>query len=487
MSSQGAGNGPLNTAVPQAKTYADPGRIPRWGETLAPERGSLWWRVLWIGGGLILILLLVWFLYQREMSVTPAGGRIGQGGPMPVGVAKAQAGDMPITLNALGTVTPLATVTVRPQVSGPIVKFDFQEGQIVKAGDVLAEIDPRPYQAALDEMKGTLAKDQAALANAITDVHRYQTLFAEKAISQQILATQQALVLQDQGTIVSDKANVETAALNLQYAKVTSPIAGRVGIRQVDLGNLVQAGQTNGIVVVTQLQPMSVVFSLPEDNVGQVAGRMNSGAKLQADAFDRAQTQQIASGTVSAVDSEIDPTTGTVKVRATFDNSDNALFPQQFVNIKLLVDTLHDQTLVPAAAIQRGSQGSFVYVVTPDKRVEMRGVTLGPANATNVSITKGLKPGDTVVVDGADRLTDDAKVTIPNSSTSIAAPSANTGSSEDDAIAAQRKARFEKMLKTLPPDQQAALRKMSPDDRRAWFRAHRGQFGHRRGGGGGGP
>jgi multidrug efflux system membrane fusion protein len=485
MSSQGAGEGSANTALPQAGRYADPGRVPRWGEIGMPARDSMWWRVLWIGGGLLLVLLLIWGLTIWD-AAAPAGGRFAQGGPMPVGVAKAQSGDMPITLNALGTVTPLATVTVRPQVSGPIVKFDFQEGQMVKAGDVLAEIDPRPYQAALDQVKGTLAKDKAALANAITDLHRYQALYAaDKAISQQILATQQALVGQDQGTIVTDQANIEAADLNVQYTKITSPVAGRVGIRQVDLGNLVQAGQTNGIVVVTQMQPMSVVFSLPEDNIGEVASRVNSGAKLEADAYDRAQTQQLATGTLTAVDSEIDPTTGTVKIRATFDNTDSALFPQQFVNIKLLVDTLHGQTLVPPAAIQRGAQGTFVYVVKPDKTVEMRGVTLGAANAQFQSITQGLKPGDTVVVDGADRLKDDAKVIIPASSAAIAAPSAAGGA--QDAISAQRAARFQKMLKMLPHDQAAALQKMTPDQRRAWFKAHRGQFPHRHGGGGGGP
>ncbi|HXM00461.1 MAG TPA: MdtA/MuxA family multidrug efflux RND transporter periplasmic adaptor subunit [Rhizomicrobium sp.] len=465
-----------NTLTDETPSYAD--RASTWGDTHVPGGA----RVLWIGGGLILVGLLVWYLVHSQTAVQ-TGGRFGQGGPMPVGVARAVAGTMPITLDALGTVTPLATVTVRPQVSGNIVKFDFQEGQLVKAGDVLAEIDPRPFQAALDQAKGVLDKDKAALANAIIDEQRYQKLLSLKAISDQIYATQVALVAQDKGTVKSDEGTVETAALNLSYTKVTSPVAGRVGIRQVDVGNLVQAGQTNGIVVVTQIQPMSVVFSVPEDNIDQVTTRMNSGATLTAEAYDRGQTQKLASGTLSAVDSEIDTTTGTVKMRAMFDNTDNALFPQQFVNIRLLVDTLQDQTLVPAAAVQRGSQGAFVYVVAPDKTVAMRTVTLGATDGTNVAITQGLKPGDTVVIDGADRLRDGSEVTIPNSTAKIAAPSAGGASASGDA----RAARFQRMLSHLPADQRAALEKMTPEQRHAWFQAHRGQFHHGGGGGGGGP
>jgi multidrug efflux system membrane fusion protein len=460
----------------QARAYA--GRATRWSETHVPGGA----RVFWIGGGLLLVLLLVWFLTHSQSAVE-SGGRFGQGGPMPVGVAKAAAGPMPITLDALGTVTPLATVTVRPQVSGNIIKFDFQEGQFVKAGDVLAEIDPRPFKAALDQAKGTLDKDRAALANAIVDERRYRALVATKSVSDQVYATQVALVGQDRGVVKSDEGNVEAAALNLTYCRITSPVDGRVGIRQVDIGNLVQAGQTNGIVVVTQIQPMSVVFSLPEDDIDQVTARMNAGATLTADAYDRAQTQKLASGTLSAVDSQIDTTTGTVKLRAMFDNADNALFPQQFVNIRLLVDTLQNQTLVPAAAIQRGSQGAYVYVVLPDKTVAMRTVTLGPTDGTNVAIAGGLKAGDTVVVDGADRLRDGSEVTIPNSNARITAPSAaSAGDQPTDA----RRARFQRLLQSLPPDQRAALQKMTPAERRAWFMQHREQF-HRHGGGGGGP
>jgi membrane fusion protein, multidrug efflux system len=483
MNGEGPGKSALDATADQVRYHASQARsaaarATSWGETHLPGGA----RALWIGGGLILVLLLVWFLVHNQ-SAQQAGSRFAQGGPMPVGVARATAGDMPITLNALGTVTPLATVTVRPLVSGAIVKFDFQEGQMVKAGDVLAEIDPRPFQAALDQAKGTLDRDRALLANANIDLRRYQTLAAQNAVSQQILATQVSLVHQDEGIVKSDAANVDAAALNLSYCKIASPVAGRVGIRLMDIGNLVQAGQANGIVVVTQIQPMSVIFSLPEDDIDQIMTRVNGGATLTADAYDRTQTQKLASGTLSAVDSQIDTTTGTVKLRAMFDNADSALFPAQFVNIRLLVDTLHDQTLVPAAAIQRGSQGAFVFVVAPDKTVAMRTVTLGPSDGTNVTITKGLKSGDTVVIDGADRLRDGGEVTIPNSSTAIAAPSApGAGDSAGDA----RKARFQRLLQSLPPDQRAALQKMTPDERRAWFMQHRGQFHHHGGGGGGG-
>jgi multidrug efflux system membrane fusion protein len=383
-------------------------------------------RFAWIAAGALLVLLLIWFLKQGE-GTGARSRRVEFGGPTPVGVAKAAQGDMPVTLNALGTVTPIATVTVRPQVSGAIVKFNFTEGQMVKAGAVLAEIDPRPYQAAYDSAKGALDRDRAALANAVIDLHRYQALAKANAIAGQQVATQAALVQQDQGTVKLDEANVAAAAVNLKYCTITSPVTGRAGIRQMDLGNLVQAGQTNGIVIITQMQPMSVVFSLPEDNVGQILGQLHSGATLTATALDRNQTRTIATGKLAALDSAIDPTTGTVKLRALFDNSDSALFPNQFVNVRLLVNTLHDQTLVPVAAIQRGADGTYVFVVSPDKTVSMRAVTLGPGNSTNVAITKGLRPGDTIVVDGADRLKDGAEVTIPKPVGTISAPSAGAG------------------------------------------------------------
>jgi membrane fusion protein, multidrug efflux system len=415
--------------VSSIKTNGSDVRIMGWARTaarLGAEKLRKGGRFVWIAVGLLLILLLIWFLRQGEGASTHRR-RVEFGGPTPVGVAKAAQGDMPVTLNALGTVTPIATVTVRPQVSGAIVKFNFAEGQMVKAGAVLAEIDPRPYQAAFDSAKGALDRDRAALANANIDLRRYQALAATNAISGQQVATQAALVKQDEGTVKLDEGNLAAAAVNLKYCTITSPVTGRAGIRQMDPGNLVQAGQTNGIVVVTQMQPMSVVFSLPEDNVDQILAQLRSGATLIATALDRNQTRMIATGKLTAVDSAIDPTTGTVKLRAIFDNSDNALFPNQFVNVRLLVNTLHDQTLVPVAAIQRGAEGTYVFVVSPDKTVSMRAVALGPGDSAHVTITKGLRPGDTVVVDGADRLKDGAEVTIPKPVGAISAPSTGAG------------------------------------------------------------
>ncbi|HJW41480.1 MAG TPA: efflux RND transporter periplasmic adaptor subunit [Rhizomicrobium sp.] len=414
---------------------------------------SSWWdglpsgrTLLWIALGLVVVGLIVW---RVETTKPATQGRFGQGGAQAVGVATASNGDMDITLNALGTVTPLATVTVRPQVSGTIVKFDFTEGQMVKAGAALAEIDPRPFQAALDQAKGQLARDQASLNNAIVDLKRFAALSAQNAISNQQYATQAALVQSDRGVVQSDQANVKSAAINLEYARITSPVDGRVGIRQVDIGNIVSAGQTNGIVVVTQEQPISVLFSLPEDNIGDVMSRTSAGAKLTVYAYDRGQTVQLATGTLATVDNQIDTTTGTVKARAMFDNSDGKLFPNQFVNVRLLVDTLHGQTLVPVAAVQRGAEGNYVFVVQPDKTVAQRTVTLGPGNATMVSIAQGLKPGDVVVVDGADRLRDGSEVALPNATAPSAKPSAPAagaaGASDTDRAA--RRAKMQAALK----------------------------------------
>jgi len=473
--------------------------LARSGEVLERVRG---WssrrlpggeKTLWIALGLVLLGLFVWAILPGD--TISSGGRFGMAGPQPVGVAVAQKGSIDVTLNALGTVTPLATVTVRPQVSGQIVRFAFQEGQMVKAGDLLAEIDPRSFQAALEQAQGQLARDNALLANARLDLKRYQALSAANSISQQTLATQAALVKQYEGTVISDKANVDAAAINLGYTKITSPVAGRIGIRQVDIGNFVSAGQTNGIVVVTQLQPISVLFTVPEDNVRAVATRFNAGEHLPVDAYDRSQTTKLAAGRLGAIDNEVDVTTGTVKLRAMFDNEEGALFPNQFVNVRLLVQTLHNQVVVPAAAIQRGAEGVFVFVVKPDHTVAMRTVTLGQQQDDRVAIAKGLNPGETVVVDGADRLRDGAEVTIPSGQKVANVAGAANATALPAAARGDRRAKLMQAcgadLKKYCGDAQgpamfACMREKRDSFSQGCQAALKAMHGHR-GGGGGGP
>ena len=410
----------------------DSGNSSTWGGVKAwgHRNPRLSW-ITWAAVGLALVALLVWAIYPKPVTNT----RLNQG-PQPVGVAAAVSGPINVTLNALGTVSPLATATATPQVSGLLMKLYFTEGQMVKAGDLLAQIDPRPYQAALDQVKGQLAKDQSTLAGAEVDLNRYQGLMAANAIAKQTVDDQTATVSTDKGIVEADKANVETASINLRYTSIVSPVTGRVGLHQVDVGNIVTANQATGIVSVTELSPMSVVFTVPEDNIPQIMGRLSQGAVLETDAWDRSQTNKLAAGKLATVDNQVDPTTGTVKFRAMFDNTDLKLFPQQFVNIRLLVDTLQNQTVIPVAAIQRGASGTFVFIVNPDKTVAQRSVKLGIQDGDKVAIADGLKAGDTVVVDGADRLRDGSQVAIPAAGQQkIAQPS---GAAADAARAAQR-------------------------------------------------
>jgi multidrug efflux system membrane fusion protein len=371
-------------------------------------------RIAIVVTGVLIVVLLVWLLSSGGKTHRPTGFDEATQ-PVPVGVATAKRADIRVTRDALGAVTPLATVVVKPEVSGILKSINFKEGQMVHAGDVLAEIDPRPYQAALDQAKGALARDEAQYENAQIDLKRYQTLWAQKAISQQILATQEALVRTDAGTVEADRGALEAAAVNLGFCKITSPVAGRVGLRQVDIGNYVQVGVTTEIVAVTQVQPISVLFTVPEDDVPVLNARVHSGADIAVEAYDRAQQTRVATGRLSNMDNEVDPTTGTVKIRAMFDNSDGHLFPQQFVNVKILLDTLHDQTAVPAAAVQHGASGDFVFLVRPGQTVAMRSVALGTVDGDTVDVERGLSTGDVVVVDGADRLRDGSRVSIGGS------------------------------------------------------------------------
>jgi len=367
------------------------------------------------------VLALIAFGIYRFVapSSTPAtgngsaAGRSGALPPQPVGAATIGRGDIRVVLNALGTVTPLATVTVRTQISGLLVQVGFAEGQLVHKGDFLAQIDPRPYQVALQVAEGTLARDQALLKNAQLDLGRYRTLVAQDSLSRQQLDTQAALVQQYTGTLKADQAQIDSAKLNLVYCHIIAPITGRAGLRQVDEGNYVQTGDANGIVVITQLQPISVIFSLPEDNVPEITRQAPNGAGLPVAAFDRADLHQLASGELETIDNQVDTATGTVKFRALFDNLDGALFPNQFANAKLLVETLHGVAVAPATAIQRGEPGTFVYAVRPDDTVHVQPVKLGPVDGDKVEIESGLSEGDRVVTDGADRLREGAKVTIP--------------------------------------------------------------------------
>ena len=455
-------------------------------------------RVVWFALALALLALLIWAIYPAKQ--TGRRGQISQGA-QPVGVARVISGDINVTVNALGSVTPLATATVRPQVTGMLTKLNFTEGQMVKKGDTLAQIDPRPYQAVLDQARGQLARDSATLANAKVDLVRYQQLLAQNAIAQQQVATQSALVKSTEGVLVADQANVESASINLGYTNIVSPVEGRTGIHLLDIGNIVTASQSSGIVVVTQLQPMSVLFTIPEDRIGQVMARVNGGATLPVDVYDRSQTNKITSGALSAVDTVVDPTTGSVKLRALFGNEDNKLFPAQFVNVKLLVDTLHNQTVVPVAAIQHGADGTFVFVVTPEKTVNQRDVKTGVQDGNNIQILSGIKPGDTVVVDGADRLRDGADVEIPNQTVKIAAPSGANSDAANAARRAEMTAALNKAcsedVKKLCPTAQPGSREMrmclfqnrdslGADCSKAWSQMRRGGGGGRRGGGGGG-
>jgi multidrug efflux system membrane fusion protein len=362
----------------------------------------------------ILILLLlagvVWWNRQGSAPQQANSGR--NAAPMSIVPEVVSKGDIGININALGTVTSLATVTIRSQISGQLVRVAFKEGDEVKKGDLLAEIDSRPYEATLAQAKGQLARDEALLKGAQVDLTRYQGLAAQNAVPRQTLDTQTALVAQDQGTVEADRATVRSAEVNLQYCRIISPLDGRVGLRLVDQGNYVTPGDVNGLVVITQLQPISVLFTVPEDNLQAIAKRIQAGAVLPATAYDRSGASKIADGTLQTFDSQIDQTTGTIKLRAQFTNDTRVLYPNQFVNIRLLLDTHKDVTTISTAGVQRGVPGTFVYLVNADSTVSVRPVQLGATEGDRVEILSGLTPGDRIVIDGADKLRDGAKINV---------------------------------------------------------------------------
>jgi multidrug efflux system membrane fusion protein len=413
------------------------------GATAAGSSKSRWWPWVLVLG---IIALGGWYYRtthsasQAADAATPGAPGRGKGGAgagnfvVPVVVATAQRGDLPVYFNGLGTVTAFNTVTVRSRVDGQLISVAFKEGQFVHEGDLLAQIDPRPFQVQLEQAMGQLAKDQAQRKDAEVNLERYKLLFKEGVIPQQQLDTQGALVGQSDGAITSDQSQINNAKLQLTYSRITAPISGRIGLRLVDAGNIVHASDTNGLLVITQLQPISVIFSLPQDQLPQVNAKLRGGVQLPVDAYDRDDTARIASGKLQTIDNQIDLTTGTYKLKSIFTNADNSLFPNQFVNVHLLVDTMHNLTIVPAPAIQRGPQGTYVYAVGNDNKVKIRTVAIALTAGNSVGLSSGLNPGDVVVIDGQDKLQDDSKIVPtpsggnPGASRKGAAPSSSQGS-----------------------------------------------------------
>jgi multidrug efflux system membrane fusion protein len=387
----------------------------------AAKRGRWRWLIY------LLLLALIGFGAWRFLAPKTQNQPHTQAEAQPVGAAKVATGDIDQTLSGLGTVTPLATITVQTQINGQLTEVGFKEGQMVQKGDFLAQIDPRPYQAALDLAEGQLAHDQGLLDQAESDLQRYTTLSRQDSIAQQQVADQKFLVQQDKGLVQQDQANIETAKLNLVYCHIVAPVTGRVGLRLVDPGNYVQTGSPTGLVVLTEVEPISIVFVLPEDAIPDVWREVRSGKTLTVTAYNRTDNKLIATGALESVDNEIDTTTGTVKLRATFPNTDEALFPNQFVNARLLVRKIAGATIAPVAAIQQGAPGTFVFLIKPDGgTVGVAKVATGVTEGDQIQIESGLKAGDSVVVDGADRLRDGSKVRV-SADQSNAAPNLNDG------------------------------------------------------------
>jgi len=391
-----------------------------------PKHWAVW-------GAILCMLFGAGFLLSQRSSGTQGKGKKGKGGaggPIPVSVAKVTKGNMNEYINSLGTVTSVYTVTLASRVTGALTEIHFREGQLVHKGDLLAVIDPRPYAATYLQAQGQLERDQAMLQNARIDLNRYQTAFQQHAVPEQQVATQQALVNQDEGTVKLDQGNLDAAKINVDYTRITSPIDGRVGLRGVDLGNIVPANGATGIVTITQLQPITVIFTMAEDYLDEVVQQMQHHRTLRVDARSRDNETELAQGNVLAIDSQIDTTTGTVRVRATFANPDNILFPNEFVNARLLVKTLMGVNIIPTAAIQRNNDVAFVYVVNPNGTVKSQNITVATTDDNNAAVT-GVVPSETLVTDGFDKLQDGAKVAV-RQPRQVGSPVPNTAGSPEE-------------------------------------------------------
>jgi multidrug efflux system membrane fusion protein len=398
--------------MPTKRVPSPPGRTGG-GAPRRSRRGWVWFAILVVVG------IAAYYFWSRRTPAPAGDGAKGAAGgsqkkgfgAIPVVAAKAHKGNIPVYYVNLGGVLPIYTVTIRSRVDGELMDVHYKEGDIVQKGAPLIEIDPRPYEAALTQAQGQLIRDQALLDNARIDLARYKTLVTQNAVPEQQLATQQALVTQDEGIVKTDQGAIDTAKLNVTYSHITSPITGRVGLRLVDPGNIVHAADTNGMLVITQMDPISVLFPLPEDQVPVVLQKLNAGQKLAVDAFDRSMTTLLSHGVLATVDNQIDPTTGNLRWRANFDNRGNKLFPGQFVNVRLLVQLKQGVTLLPSAAIQRNTQTTYVFLVKPDSTVTVRNITVGTVEGNDSEISSGLQAGDMVVMTGVDKLQEGTKVT----------------------------------------------------------------------------
>lgn len=385
------------------------------------RRVRLWfWLIL-----LLLAAAVLWLL--KTGRVRAQGARTGSARPartfaVPIAAATARLGNIPVYLEGLGSVMPLYTVTVRTRVDGQLMNVYYSEGQFVRAGDVLAEVDPRPFQVQLEQAEGQMARDQALLANAKLDLTRYRTLLEQDAIPRQQLDTQVSTVGQYEGAVKVDQSAIDNAKLQLTYCRITAPISGRVGLRLVDPGNMVHASDTNGLLVITQMQPITVLFTLPEDSIAAVLRKLSAGTQLAVDAYNRDKSVKLAAGRLLTADNQIDQNTGTVRLKAVFENRQEVLFPNQFVNVRLLLEVKPSQVIVPSVAIQRGAQGTFVYIVKPDRTAEVRPVAVGIVEGNIASVDRGVKAGEIVVTDGAEKLQPGSKVNITHLGQAVQQP-----------------------------------------------------------------